>query len=158
MPFEVFHIDLRHDERNVIIRAKRARIVDHDASCIHDSLTICLGSIATTGKERDVYSRKARRSHLLDHKLAILEGHRATSRSRRSERLDLCCGEITLLEHLEHLATNDASGSCHGDNGLCGHNLVPSHVRSSQGSPYKVKTMIAQERRENVTGANVTGA
>ena len=134
MPLEVLRVDLGDDQRHVIVDAKRARVVDHDTSRIHHGLAIFLGGVASAGKQRDVDALEARRRHLFDHELPIAKLDGATSRTSRGKRLDLGRREFALREYLEHLASDNTRGACHGNDGMCGHNLVPSHVRSSQDS------------------------
>ena len=133
MPAHVTGVHLGHHQRHVLVHAERAGVVDHDGAMGDHGLAHGLRHGAAGGEQRDVDALERFGRHLLHGQLACgnlaaaLERQLLTGGTRGSQRDDLRCGEIQVVQHIQELVADGARSAANRNHRVSRHNFRPSH-------------------------------
>jgi hypothetical protein len=115
MAVEGLGVDLRHDERDVVVHAPEAGVVDHDGARLDEARSPLLAHRSSRRGEHELDSldRVRRQGATLDLSPGIRE--LGPGRALGAEGNHLGGREATLAEHLEDRATHCARGAQDAD-------------------------------------------
>ena len=115
MAADVVGVDLGHDQRHVVLHPEGAGVVHEHRAGAHDGRRKPPGQIGLGRAEHDVHALEGRVGGLLDHHLAAGKGQLRAGAAGAGQRLKRGDGELALLEHLEHFATDGAGRTKNGN-------------------------------------------
>jgi len=119
----IFSVDLRHDQRHIIVHAEGAGVVDHHSPIFRYRVCKLLTRSGTGRGKGDIHTFKIivvlQQFHLI---VLTLEIIKASGTTCRAEQHKVIHGEITLSENAQELLSHSAAGT---DNSYS-HNLFLS--------------------------------
>ena len=95
-------IDLRHDQRNVVVITKPGGIVDHDTTGLRRKWRVSIRYAGTCGEESDLHSGKIKAAQVLHGKVGVPERDLLTGRTLARQRVDPVHGKFPFRQDLQH--------------------------------------------------------
>ena len=117
----ICRVDLGNNKRDILVEAKRVRVVHAHGATLGGFGKKFLGGLVAGGAEDDVHTLESVGTGELHRHVLAAESHGLAHGAGRGERYEPLDGEITLLETFEHLGSDDARRAedcdylaCHG--------------------------------------------
>ena len=129
----ILGVHLGNDQRNVIVHAKRAGVVDHDRTCGDNRLAHLLRHIGSAAEQGDVDALELLGRHLphdersCGNVTAAVERELLARAARRRQRAYLARREVEVVQHAKELASHRAGRARHRHHRARGHFIFPGH-------------------------------
>src|SRR4051812_38101855 len=148
-------IDLRHDERNVWLHAKCARVVDDYRPGGRGQGAPLPGDAARSAREHDIDVLKCAFGDRLDSMKFAAEGHRVAGASLGRKKLDGSDRKGPFFEKADHPVSHGSAGPHHGNvlharapylNNLVNHVTEEYRIPTHSSMPRFVASAVATKR------------